>query len=1036
MIRINYSKPILQLILIILIVVSHTMAADKTYKGVNEQIIHHLKMLEAGKDQANSEYLQMNFPVSFSTTGDSTVYDSLFSGGISGTVYGLDDTTKGSAYVEAIWASEVPPEGPYKGFTYVNEDGSYEISGLAQGNYYVFAGAYNYEVVYYENAPDIDSATPVNVIEDEITPDINFRMQKIEQGTGVISGYITDNQTGEPVSNAFMYAYSKGTRYDYGSARSDSTGFYRIEHLKTGSYTVSAEAEGYLRMLYSAQPSNGEATLVEVTEPNETSNINFALFEGGKISGVVRDHEGNPVPFAYILANTIPLDTILTDPIEPVPADGYGKAIADSLGRYTISGLPTGKYWISAEARQNWQYAVVWYPDASSPEASIPVSVVMGETTENIDLNFPPPRGIGSISGQVLDQNQKPMADIYVAIQTSRDEVDGFYFYHSVRTDSNGRYQFENIPIGSYYISASYESAWEYYTIYWPNGTSFENAEHIELADGEIIENIDFTLEIISATASISGQVTAVDGHPLQNAYISLYPKWTKRDETPYSYYVRAYARSDSAGNYIINDIPIGEYYIQANYWDTNLMGEQWYDMANTEAEATLLVIKDDDHLEQINFKLDIKPIWGEISGTVTDSTTGQPIAGAYVEISSGFISDAQNSFAPWYSTYFAITDEKGNYKIANIFRGEYYISVYANGAFEIYKDAIVKEMAKPVQVIGGETSTIDFDLVPRNDGPCKISGQVTINGMNELINRAVVIARPSVSIMTWPYSERFYSAVTEKDGTYTLSGLPEGEYIVMSFAPWSVYQYFDQVYNYEEATPVLAAKEKETTGIDFNLPLYRCVTGGENWDDLLNTTSINGQVTDKQGTALEGVNITVMNASQVPVAFGKTGVDGRYLINGLSNGDYIIQAGKFGYSSQYNGQTDEISKATQLNFVNGSYELNFQLDESSEYTGIPQINSPEKPKALVLYGNFPNPFNPETKIRFALPEKNNVSIKIFNVLGEQIRNLNQGSLEAGFHQVHWNGTNQTGLPVGSGIYFYQIYVGRQVLRGKMMFIK
>ncbi|MBN2357206.1 PQQ-binding-like beta-propeller repeat protein, partial [candidate division KSB1 bacterium] len=74
-------------------------------------------------------------------------------------------------------------------------------------------------------------------------------------------------------------------------------------------------------------------------------------------------------------------------------------------------------------------------------------------------------------------------------------------------------------------------------------------------------------------------------------------------------------------------------------------------------------------------------------------------------------------------------------------------------------------------------------------------------------------------------------------------------------------------------------------------------------------------------------------------------------------------------------------------------------------------------PKEFVLSPNYPNPFNPETVISFGLPKKCHVLIDIFNVKGQRVRRLVDEQRDAGWHQVSWDGKNDTGLKIGSGVY-------------------
>jgi len=86
---------------------------------------------------------------------------------------------------------------------------------------------------------------------------------------------------------------------------------------------------------------------------------------------------------------------------------------------------------------------------------------------------------------------------------------------------------------------------------------------------------------------------------------------------------------------------------------------------------------------------------------------------------------------------------------------------------------------------------------------------------------------------------------------------------------------------------------------------------------------------------------------------------------------------------------------------------------------------------------NFPNPFNPTTTIRFSLPDNAQVSLEIFNVLGEKVRTLIHGqTYEPGYYNVVWDGKDNNGRTASSGIYFYRIVAGQNVKTVKMLLMK
>ncbi|MGB7061573.1 MAG: FlgD immunoglobulin-like domain containing protein [Candidatus Zixiibacteriota bacterium] len=79
---------------------------------------------------------------------------------------------------------------------------------------------------------------------------------------------------------------------------------------------------------------------------------------------------------------------------------------------------------------------------------------------------------------------------------------------------------------------------------------------------------------------------------------------------------------------------------------------------------------------------------------------------------------------------------------------------------------------------------------------------------------------------------------------------------------------------------------------------------------------------------------------------------------------------------------------------------------------------------AFEVKGNFPNPFNPETVIKFHLPQASPVSLRVYNILGQVVNTLVDEPLSAGDHSVRWDGKNAQGRDVASGVYFYRINAG------------
>jgi len=88
-------------------------------------------------------------------------------------------------------------------------------------------------------------------------------------------------------------------------------------------------------------------------------------------------------------------------------------------------------------------------------------------------------------------------------------------------------------------------------------------------------------------------------------------------------------------------------------------------------------------------------------------------------------------------------------------------------------------------------------------------------------------------------------------------------------------------------------------------------------------------------------------------------------------------------------------------------------------------------PSQFQLFQNYPNPFNPTTTIRFLLPQRSHVTLKVFDVLGREVATLVDGEMEAGEHTVIYNAKD-----LASGVYFYRLQAGNFVEQKKMLLLK
>ena len=137
-------------------------------------------------------------------------------------------------------------------------------------------------------------------------------------------------------------------------------------------------------------------------------------------------------------------------------------------------------------------------------------------------------------------------------------------------------------------------------------------------------------------------------------------------------------------------------------------------------------------------------------------------------------------------------------------------------------------------------------------------------------------------------------------------------------------------------------------------------------------------------------------------------------------DGDGFLELIMMGYSSNY--PDPDVYKT----YIYSTGIVTSVLEENN-------INSPKKYR---LEQNYPNPFNPTTTIKYSIDSPEKILIKIYNVSGQLIKEINREHNQAGEYEVIWNGINNFGQKVSSGAYFYQLTAGNYTEAKKMILLK
>jgi hypothetical protein len=156
------------------------------------------------------------------------------------------------------------------------------------------------------------------------------------------------------------------------------------------------------------------------------------------------------------------------------------------------------------------------------------------------------------------------------------------------------------------------------------------------------------------------------------------------------------------------------------------------------------------------------------------------------------------------------------------------------------------------------------------------------------------------------------------------------------------------------------------------------------------------------------------------------TDADGAFAITELAPGSYTLSVDKIDYDPAI-GAANPTYDASG-NPVPATVSLDIMVTDVED--------NPIVPTGYVLGQNYPNPFNPATNIVFSIPQTEKVTLTIYNMLGQKIATLLDGSFLAGTHVVRWNGRDGLGRQLPSGVYFYRLSTSRFSEAKRMLLLK
>lgn len=156
-----------------------------------------------------------------------------------------------------------------------------------------------------------------------------------------------------------------------------------------------------------------------------------------------------------------------------------------------------------------------------------------------------------------------------------------------------------------------------------------------------------------------------------------------------------------------------------------------------------------------------------------------------------------------------------------------------------------------------------------------------------------------------------------------------------------------------------------------------------------------------------------------------------------LTDGTHTIDFRTTFYDVDYIGEVIPMETIDLTGLPNSRSEGHFitSRDENDIYS-ITSVDLPEYNNPINLKGNYPNPFNPSTTIHFSLPSEMEVSLAVYNIKGQLVRELLNGFMPAGEHHIEWDGRDADNRIQSSGVYFYKLQNSEQTLIRKALMLK
>ncbi len=783
-----------------------------------------------------------------------------------------------------------------------------------------------------------------------------------------IVGTITNDES-VPIDSSFVQLYvvvPNGIAYNtFRTTFTAANGDYSFPNVPAGNYYVYANAPQYQRGFY-ADPANGHLKIVEVdADDQEVVGINIQL----------TPHNDPPPPPVHASI----LGAVFGNGNVPLPFKTIGIVSTDDETTL-LPGLIThsnfnGSYMFHDIAQGTYKTCVLDadnQPVAYSQEVSITTSALI----DSVDIFLaedppPPPPTFGNISGNVIGGDDNPVnndndCNVTVGIVSTTaltTPLEGI----RAQTNFQGHYMLHQIPAGTYKTCVLDD-----------NDAPVAYSEEVTVVGNDFIEGINIVIGTL-VSYSISGTVLNAANLPLQQGIVEL--RTALDSTTVQCHHMHRTAHLNLNGEYTISNVPVGQYVLSV--WTQ--MSPMVFYPSTFDIQQTVPVNVVDQSLTAMNITIPVMQNY-VISGYVVDDVTDAPLAGILVKTDRMGFHHFPVQDSLFSNEFTAVTDANGFYSITAPV-GRY--TVVALDSTHTYRHQFYDHAINPfhatVIMLTHDFTGVNFDLV---------STQVTLNNSisGTVTEDGAAITYPVRVVAVSSDEDWEDSAITNQNGTYTIHHVRPGSYYVVAYSLYNAPNFYNNALTWEDAEVV--AVNGNISGINFDLV-------NQEADGPCN---VNGEITAVNGSGVENVVVLLTDSDNQVIGFARTDELGQYSISNVPSQSYTVIATGLGFDT-----------VTQDLLVAGNANLDLIIN-------APTANEDDNiPVTSASLSTYPNPFNPNTNISFSTPKDSKVNVQIYNVKGQSIKSLLSDNLKAGNHSLKWDGTDNNGHAVTSGIYLIKL---------------